>query len=89
MTSKKTQASPKSASPRTHPKHEREFHRLNRVIGQLGGVRRMIEEQRYCPDILTQMQAIQSALKALELSILERHLQHCVSAAGVRSKNWS
>jgi DNA-binding FrmR family transcriptional regulator len=41
----------------------------------------MIEEGRYCPDILTQIRAIRSALKSLESGILERHLSHCVSDA--------
>ena len=41
----------------------------------------MIEAQRYCPDILVQTRAIQSAIRSLERSLLERHIQHCVSQA--------
>lgn len=43
------------------------------------GVKKMIEEHRYCPDILTQLRAIRSAIKGLEASILERHLNHCIA----------
>jgi CsoR family transcriptional regulator, copper-sensing transcriptional repressor len=64
-----------------HPDHSAEVKRLHRIIGQLEGIKRMIEEQRYCPDILVQTKAAGSALKALETSILGRHMNHCVSAA--------
>lgn len=53
--------------------------RVNRVIGQMSGVKKMIEEHRHCPEILMQLRAIRSAIKGLEASILERHLGHCVS----------
>ncbi len=62
-----------------HPCHKRELPRLNRVIGQLEGVKKMIEEQRYCPDILIQLRAARSAIRAVESSILKTHLQHCVA----------
>lgn len=64
-----------------HPDHSIHVKRLNRMIGQLEGVKRMIEERRYCPDILTQTRAAASALKAIELAILETHLRHCVAEA--------
>lgn len=53
--------------------------RLNRISGQLTGVRKMIEEHRHCPEILTQLRAIRSAVRGLEASILERHLGHCIT----------
>ncbi len=64
-----------------HPDHSKQLHRINRIIGQLEGVKRMIAERRYCPDILTQTRAISSALRSLEGSILELHLASCVKGA--------
>ena len=55
--------------------------RLCRIEGQVRGVKRMIEEDRYCIDILTQISAIQGALQSLALILLEEHLGHCVAAA--------
>lgn len=60
------------------PSHQKELARLNRIIGQLQGVKRMIEGSEYCPDILNQAQAARSAIRSLELSILEKHLECCV-----------
>jgi CsoR family transcriptional regulator, copper-sensing transcriptional repressor len=64
-----------------HPDHSALVKKLNRVIGQVQGVQRMIEDNRYCPDILMQSRAAASALKAVELAILETHLRHCVKEA--------
>lgn len=78
-----------SANPSTSiptPSHSSEIKRLHRVIGQLEGIKKMIEEKRYCHDILVQTKAASSALKALEASILSRHMSHCVAAA-FESKN--
>lgn len=58
--------------------------RLNRIEGQVRGVRRMIDEDRYCIDVLTQVSAVQAALDALALLLLEHHLHGCVQRA-VRS----
>ncbi len=55
--------------------------RLARIEGQVRGVRRMVEEDRYCIDILTQTQAIKSALKRVEAEILKDHAAHCVAHA--------
>ena len=55
--------------------------RLNRIEGQVRGIGRMIDEDRYCVDILTQVSAVQSALDALALKLLEHHLHGCVSRA--------
>ena len=65
----------------THPDHSKQIHRINRAIGQLEGVKRMIEERRYCPDILTQTRAISSAVRSLEANILKDHLENCVRNA--------
>ena len=52
--------------------------RLNRAIGQLNGVKQMIEGGRYCGDVLVQLAAAQSAVKAVSRMLLEDHLQSCV-----------
>jgi DNA-binding FrmR family transcriptional regulator len=52
--------------------------RLNRVIGQLNGVKSMIEDNRYCGDVLTQLAAAQSALSAVSRIVLQNHLETCV-----------
>ena len=61
--------------------HKESLNRLARIGGQVNGIKRMIEEETYCIDIITQIQAARSALRALELKILEKHMQHCVSSA--------
>lgn len=66
---------------KAHPDHSGELHRLSRIAGQVEGIRKMIEENRYCPDILTQIKAVRSALHALEGSVLEAHLKSCVVEA--------
>lgn len=55
--------------------------RINRIEGQVRGIGRMIVEDRYCIDILTQVTAVQSALDALALQLLEHHLHGCVQQA--------
>ena len=53
--------------------------RLRRVEGQVRGVQKMVEEERYCIDILTQISAIQSAVDAVALGLLNDHVRHCVA----------
>lgn len=55
--------------------------RLRRIEGQVRGVARMIDEDKYCIDILTQISAINSGLRSVALSLLDEHLDHCVSHA--------
>ena len=69
-----------------HPDHKNQISRLNRISGQLAGIKRMIEGQRYCPEILKQLRAARSAIKSLENNILEIHLTNCVVDA-FASKN--
>ena len=59
--------------------HSENISRLNRIGGQVEGIKRMIEEKRYCTDILMQLRAVRSALKSVESNILQKHLQHCVA----------
>lgn len=63
--------------------------RLNRIAGQIAGVQRMVGEQRYCLDILNQIAAVRSALDALGIEILTRHLEGCVLAHGSGSEHES
>ena len=68
-------------SSHQHPDHSAEIKRIRRILGQLEGVQRMIEERRYCIDILNQTKAITSAIHSLEAALLQKHLEHCVSDA--------
>jgi DNA-binding FrmR family transcriptional regulator len=52
--------------------------RLHRIEGQVRGVERMVEDDRYCIDILTQLGAVSTALERVALAILDDHVQHCV-----------
>jgi len=64
-----------------HPDYAAELKRLNRISGQVDGVKRMIEQRRYCPDILAQLRAIRAAVHAVESNILGAHLDACVRDA--------
>jgi DNA-binding FrmR family transcriptional regulator len=56
--------------------------RLRRISGQVGGLERMVAEERYCIDILTQVSAVQAALDKVALGVLSDHARHCVIDAG-------
>ena len=55
--------------------------RLHRIEGQVRGIERMLEEDRYCIDILTQLSAVTTALESLAFRILDDHVKHCVAGA--------
>jgi DNA-binding FrmR family transcriptional regulator len=55
--------------------------RLRRVEGQVRGVQTMVENERYCPDVLVQMSAIHESLRAVERALMKDHLQHCATEA--------
>ena len=55
--------------------------RLSRIEGQVRGLARMVEEDRYCVDVMTQIAAVRSALKAVEEELLRDHVAHCVENA--------
>ncbi len=55
--------------------------RLHRIEGQVRGVERMVEEERYCIDILTQIGAVSTALDSVAVKLLEDHVSHCVTEA--------
>lgn len=69
------------SKPRTKDEIEKVTNRLKRIEGQVRGIQKMVEEDRYCVDILVQISAIQSALKQVGFSVTERHINHCVSDA--------
>ncbi len=52
--------------------------RLNRISGQIDGVKKMIDDNRYCDDVLTQLSAIEKAVKSLSFVILEKHMYSCI-----------
>ncbi|MGE3141755.1 MAG: metal-sensitive transcriptional regulator [Hyphomonadaceae bacterium] len=54
---------------------------LKRIEGQVRGVQKMIEEDRYCVDVVTQIEAVRAALAKVEADLLRQHLQHCVHHA--------
>lgn len=55
--------------------------RLRRIEGQVRGLQRMVEEDRYCADVLGQLSAVQEALRAVGRELLRHHLRHCVARA--------
>ena len=76
----------KSGTAHAHPAVARTdgkalIKRINRIEGQVRGIGRMIAEDRYCIDVLTQVSAVQAALDALALQLLEHHLHGCVQHA--------
>src|ERR671917_1851466 len=52
--------------------------RLRRIEGQVGGIQRMVDDDRYCIDVLTQISAVQAALDKVALGLLDDHVKHCV-----------
>ena len=55
--------------------------RLHRIEGQVRGIERMVDEDRYCIDVLTQISAVNTALESLAFKILDEHVRHCVAGA--------
>lgn len=55
--------------------------RINRIIGQMNGVKKMIEDDKYCGDILIQLSAIDKSIKSTANKVLDNHMHHCVSKA--------
>jgi len=68
-------------TPRTDDEKQLVLNRLKRIEGQVRGIQKMIEEDRYCVDILVQISAINNALRKAGFSLMERHTHHCVSDA--------
>jgi CsoR family transcriptional regulator, copper-sensing transcriptional repressor len=57
------------------------LNRLRRIEGQVRGIHKMVEEDRYCIDVLTQVAAVKAALESVSLTLLDDHMEHCVADA--------
>jgi DNA-binding FrmR family transcriptional regulator len=60
---------------------ERNLTRLRRIEGQVRGIQRMVDEQRYCADIMTQISSVHEALRSVGRELMRNHLKHCASSA--------
>ena len=60
---------------------ERNIKRLRRIEGQVRGIQRMVEEDRYCADILTQISSVQEAMRGVARELMRNHLKHCATSA--------
>ena len=56
-------------------------HRLRRIEGQVRGLQKMVEEDRYCPDVIIQIASVQEALRAVARNLMRNHLHHCATKA--------
>ncbi len=70
-----------------HPSHKEHVGKLNRVSGQVEAIKRMINDGKYCVDIMTQMRAARRALKAIELAVLKTHMNSCLTQASIHGVN--
>lgn len=61
--------------------------RVNRIAGQVAGIQRMVEDDRYCVDVLNQIAAVRSALDALGIELLTKHLESCVLGHGTGTEH--
>ena len=73
-------------SPGYKASKEQVLRRLARAEGQVRGVTRMVEEDRYCIDVLTQIQAAQAALNAIALGLVDDHVRNCIQQGGSKGK---
>ena len=76
-----TQRNPAAAKSVVQPRKAALLKRLNRIEGQVRGVARMVENDRYCVDVITQLAAAGAALDAVALHLLEDHMHGCVQTA--------
>ncbi len=77
-----TQTSPPHGALHSEPEtRDRVAKRLKRIEGQVRGIQRMVDEARYCPDILTQIASVHAALRGVGKVLMRSHLQHCVTDA--------
>lgn len=78
VTTENTCCCHQKATPRDEQELKQLKNRLNRIIGQMNGISRMLDENRYCGDILTQVAAVESALQSFGHVILKEHMETCV-----------
>ncbi len=69
------------ATPGYHDQKDQLTARLRRIEGQVRGLQRMVDDDTYCIDVLTQVAAVTKALQGVGLQLLDQHLQHCVAGA--------
>ena len=69
-------------TPGYHDDKQKVLARLRRIEGQIRGLQRMVDDDTYCIDVLTQIAAATKALQGVGLHLLDQHLQHCVAGAG-------
>lgn len=62
-----------------YPSHSTQISKINRAVGQLEAVKRMIDEGKYCVDIMSQLRAARNAIKTVELGVLEVHMKACLT----------
>ena len=72
-----------------HEHKDEVLNRLRRIEGQVRGLSRMVEEERYCIDILTQISAVNNALKKVAVALLDDHINHCVTDASEETRRES
>jgi DNA-binding FrmR family transcriptional regulator len=60
---------------------DRNLKRLRRIEGQVRGLQRMVDEERYCADVLTQVSSVQEALRSVGRELMRNHLRHCATSA--------
>ncbi len=65
--------------PRSEKEIKQLVNRINRIVGQLGGIKRMIEENRYCGEVLIQVSAVENAVRSFGYLVLEEHMDTCVT----------
>ena len=82
------EATPRAEAPHDRKAHgvdtdakERNLKRLRRIEGQVRGLQKMVEEDRYCADILTQIASVHEALRAVGRELMRNHLKHCATEA--------
>jgi CsoR family transcriptional regulator, copper-sensing transcriptional repressor len=74
--------------PHGYTQHKDDYaKRMRRIEGQVRGIARMIDEDKYCIDVLTQISAVNNALRAVALNLLDEHLSHCVTRAVAEGGN--
>ena len=74
-------AAPRKHGPADSETRDRILNQLNRIEGQIRGLQRMVEDDRYCPEILVQVSAAHEALRKVSQVLLRNHLSHCVTSA--------
>jgi DNA-binding FrmR family transcriptional regulator len=83
MSTRKRPASPpdRHAVAVDEDARERNLKRLRRIEGQVRGLQKMVQEDRYCADVMTQISSVQEALRAVGRELMRNHLKHCATSA--------